>query len=184
MMCMWSMVGSSSTMRTLHYVRAAMQQHNGTQKQRLSYGVLFLGRCCTGTIQHQLSNTTSCPCADVLPFDEQKAAGEGKLVVPSVSLAGAQQPHCVSTPILMGGVTRHHSAQQPEEYLANLNEGSAACSSLSASHYSVARPRQELNYTTKVPMPVQFWGRSDVDTMITHLHTTEVYNFQALLHPS
>ncbi len=87
----------------------------------------------------------------------------------------------------MGGVARHHSAQQPEEqpeeHLANLNEGSAACSPPSASHYGVARPRQELNYTTEVPIPVQFWRRSDVDTKITHLHVTEVYNFQALLHP-
>ena len=78
----------------------------------------------------------------------------------------------------MGGVARHHGAQQPEEHLANLNEGSAACSLSSASHYSVARPRQELNYTTKVPIPVQFWRRSN-DTKIIRLQVTEVYNFQA-----
>jgi len=84
----------------------------------------------------------------------------------------------------MGGVARHHSAQQPEEHLANLNEGSAACPPPSASHYGVALPRQELNYTTKVPMPVQSWSRSDVHTKITHLHNSEVCNFQALLHPS
>ena len=59
----------------------------------------------------------------------------------------------------MGGVASHHSAQQPEEHLANLHEGPATCPQPSASYNRVALPRQELNYTTKIPMPVQFWRR-------------------------
>ncbi|DBA75904.1 TPA: hypothetical protein ACH3X2_008966 [Trebouxia sp. C0005] len=45
----------------------------------------------------------------------------------------------------MGGVVRHHNAQQPEQHLANLKEGSAACPQPSASHYGGALPGRNSN---------------------------------------
>jgi hypothetical protein len=63
----------------------------------------------------------------------------------------------------MGGVMRHHSAQQLEEHLADLDEGSAACLQPSAFYNVVALPRQELNYTEKILMPLQFWKINDID---------------------
>jgi hypothetical protein len=44
---------------------------NTKQRQWLSYGALILGRCYKGKFQCQLSNTTPCPCADMLPCDER-----------------------------------------------------------------------------------------------------------------
>ena len=84
----------------------------------------------------------------------------------------------------MGGVPRHHSAQQLEQSLANLMEGSAACPWPCASHYSVAIPRQELIYTTESSHVSSVVEKdSDVHTkMVTQSHCKEkvtLYKFKA-----